>query len=379
VRPLPTGTDQGEASMKRKTKIWLGVLCGATLIGGTGAVMALRGNDGSSEFRTVEVARDSLVQKALAVGNIEPDVEIAVKSQISGVVRTLFVEEGEFVEAGEPLLEVAPNPTPIELADSKRQVELREIELVNLLKDVERKRELRSRDFITQEELDRAERDYEQSLVQVQMAKERVALMENGSVRIGDRRIEGVIRSPIDGFVLETRVEQGDPVVPLSNFQEGTVLITMAAMSDLLFRGTVDEIDVGKLSEGMPAAIKIGALPDATVEGEVYSISLKARTDDNATVFPIEITLTEIHGVKLRAGYSANADIIIDRRTDVLVIPERLVRFEDGVARVTVLLPDGATEEREIETGLSDAIRVEVISGLEEGEKVVEPPPREIS
>jgi HlyD family secretion protein len=365
--------------MKKSTKIWLGVLGGAVLVGGTGTVMALRGNDGSSDYRTVEVTRDSLVQKALAVGNIEPDVEIAVKSQISGVVRTLFVEEGAFVKTGEPLLEVAPNPTPIELADSKRQVELREIELVNLLKDVERKRELRSRDFITQEELDRAERDYEQSLVHVQMAKERVALMEQGSVRIGNRNIEGVIRSPIDGFVLESRVEQGDPVVPLSNFQEGTVLITMAAMSDLLFRGTVDEIDVGKLEEGMPAAIKIGALPDAKIEGIVYAISLKAQTDDNATVFPIEISLTEIRDVKLRAGYSANADIIIERRTDVLVIPERVVRFEDDAARVTVLLPDGTTVEREIQTGLSDAILVEVTDGLEEGEKVVEPPPREIS
>ena len=244
---------------------------------------------------------------------------------------------------------------------------------------MERKRELRGRDFITQEELERAERDYERSRVQVQMATERVALMEKGSVRIGDRNIEGVIRSPIDGFVLEARVEQGDPVVPLSNFQEGTVLFTMAAMSDLLFRGTVDEIDVGKLEEGMPAAIKIGALPDAKVEGIVYSISLKARTEDNATVFPIEITLTEAHGVKLRAGYSANADIIIERRSDVLVIPERVVRFEDDVARVTVLQPDGTTAEREIQTGLSDAILVEVTEGLEEGEKLVEPPPREIS
>ncbi len=365
--------------MKKSTKVWLGVLGGAVLVGGTGAVMALRGNDGSSEHRTVEVTRDSLVQKALAVGNIEPNVEIAVKSQISGVVRTLFVEEGAYVKAGEPLLEVAPNPTPIELADSKRQVQLREIDLENLQKDVERKRELRGRDFITQEELERAERDYEQARVQVQMANERVTLMEQGSVRIGNRNIEGVIRSPIDGFVLESRVEQGDPVVPLSNFQEGTVLITMAAMSDLLFRGTVDEIDVGKLEEGMPAAIKIGALPDARIEGIVYSISLKARTEDNATVFPIEISLTEVHDVKLRAGYSANADIIIERRSDVLVIPERVVRFEDDVARVTVLLPDGTTTEREIQTGLSDAILVEVTDGLEEGDKLVEAPPREIS
>jgi HlyD family secretion protein len=365
--------------MKRKTKVWMGAFGVALLLGAAGTMMALRGNDGSSEHRTVEVRRDSLVQKALAVGNIEPDVEIEVKSQISGVVRKLFVEEGAFVNSGEPLIEVAPNPTPIELADSKRQVELREIELQNLRKDLDRKRELRAREFITQEELERAERDYEQSVVQVQMAKERVALMEKGSVRIGSRNIEGVIRSPIDGFVLESLVEQGDPVVPLSNFQEGTVLITMAEMSDLIFRGTVDEIDVGKLSEGMPAAIKIGALPEAKVEGEVYAISLKARTDDNATVFPIEIALTDVEGVKLRAGYSANADIIIDRRRDVLVIPERLVRFEDEVALVTVLLPDGTTEDREIRTGLSDAIQIEVIEGLEEGEKVVEPPPREIS
>ncbi|MEJ2548456.1 MAG: biotin/lipoyl-binding protein, partial [Gemmatimonadota bacterium] len=175
--------------MKRKTKVWMGVFGGAVLLGAAGTMMALRGNDGSSEHRTVEVRRDSLVQKALAVGNIEPDVEIEVKSQISGVVRKLFVEEGAFVNAGEPLIEVAPNPTPIELADSKRQVELREIELQNLRKDVDRKRELRAREFITQEELDRAERDYEQSVVQVQMAKERVARMEKGSVRIGSRNI----------------------------------------------------------------------------------------------------------------------------------------------------------------------------------------------
>ena len=365
--------------MKRKTKVWLGVLGGGALLAAGGAAVGLRGNDGSSEYRTVEVVRDSLVQKALAVGNIEPDVEIEVKSQISGVVRRLYAEEGAFVKAGEPLLEVAPNPTPIELADAKRQVELREIELENLRKDLERKQELRARDFVTQEELERAERDYDQSVVQVQMAREKVALLEKGSVRIGNRNIEGVIRSPIDGFILEALVEQGDPVVPLSNFQEGTVLFTMAEMSDLIFRGTVDEIDVGRLAEGMPADIKVGALPEAKVRGEVSLISLKARNEDNATVFPIEILLTGVEGVTLRAGYSANADIIIDRRGDVLIIPERLVRTEDGVSRVTVLRPDGELEEREIETGLSDAIHIEVVDGLREGEKVVESPPREIS
>ena len=363
--------------MNTRTKVGIG-LVGLVAVAGTVAAVSLRGTNGDEGPATIEVTRGSIVQKALAIGNIEPDVEISVKSQLSGVVRELFVEDGDFVSAGEPLLEVKPNPTPIELADSKRQVELREIELENMERDLARKRELRNRDFVTQEELELAEREYERARVQVQMATERVALLETGRVRIANRNIEGVVRSPIDGFVLETRVETGDPVVPLSAFQEGTVLITMAAMDHLIFRGTVDEIDVGKLREGMPADVKVGALPDAKVTGEVYAISLKARTEDNATVFPIEVTLTDVGETVLRAGYSANVDVIIDRRDDVLVIPERLIRFEDDVARVTVLLPGGETEERTIETGLSDALSIEVVAGLAEGDLVVELPPREI-
>jgi HlyD family secretion protein len=363
--------------MKTRTKVFFG-LGGLVVVAATVAAVSLRGGNGDDGPVTIEVVRDSIVQKALAIGNIEPNVEISVKSQISGVVRELLVDDGDFVEAGAPLLEVKPNPTPIELAEASRQVELREVELENQERDLRRKRELRDKDFITQEELELSERQYEQARIQVQMARERVALMETGRVRIADRNIEGVIRSPINGFILETRVESGDPVVPLSNFQEGTVLITMAEMDDLIFRGTVDEIDVGKLEEGMPAAVKVGALPEAKVRGRVRSISLKARSEDNATVFPIEVELTDLDGAVLRAGYSANVDIIIDRRDDVLVIPERLVRVEEGVARVTVLVEPGVTEEREIETGLSDALRVEVVSGLEQGERVVEPPPREI-
>lgn len=364
--------------MKRGTKIGLAVV-GVLTVGGALTVARLLGSDGSSEVRTVEVKRDTIVRKALAVGHIEPDVEVEVKSQVAGVVGRLMVEEGDYVEEGQPLLEVRPNPTPIELADAKRQVELREIDLENLRRDRDRKRELREREFITQEELETTERSFDQARVQLQMARERVALLETGRVRIDNRNIEGVIRSPIDGFVLETLVEQGDPVVPLSNFQEGTVLVTMAEMDNLIFRGTVDEIDVGRLREGMTATIKVGALPEADVEGEVSSISLKARTEDNATVFPVEIRLTGVGGAELRAGYSANADVIIDRREDVLAIPERVIEFRGDSALVRVLRAGGESEERMIETGLSDAVTIEVIDGVAEGDRLVEPEPREIS
>jgi len=364
--------------MKRRTKFV--VIPAILLVAALAAVAAKsRGHSPDSGDDVVTVERATIVDKALAVGRIEPEVEISVKSQISGVVRRLLAEDGDFVRAGDPLLEIKPNPTPLELADARRQLQLRQIELENLQRDLARQQTLMSQGLLAESEYQRTEQDVEGRQVQLQMAQERLALLEDGKVTIANEDIETVVRSPIDGFVLEKTVDIGDPVVPLSTYQEGTVLMTMAEMNHLVFRGTVDEIDVGRLREGMPVQIKIGALPDAVVDGRLSKISLKAKTQDNSTVFPVEIALTDMHGTVLRAGYSANADVIIDRRDSVLVVPERLLRIEHDTTRVTVRLLDGTTEERIIETGLSDAINVEVLEGLQLGDRVVEPPPREIT
>ena len=190
---------------------------------------------------------------------------------------------------------------------------------------------------------------------------------------IGDTQIESMIKAPIDGYVLSRSVEVGDPVTPLTSFQEGTVLMRMANMERLLFKGTVDEIDVGKMAEGMPAEIKVGALPNDTVKGELRKIWLKAEKKDNATVFPIEILLPGSRETLLRAGYSANANIIINKKEDVLTIPERVVTFRNDSSFVTVKTETGK-EEKQIQTGLSDAISIEVLEGLAEGDKVFEKP-----
>jgi HlyD family secretion protein len=365
--------------MTRRTKITLTAITLVSISALVVVVKASRGDGRDESIRTVAVERSAIVDKALAVGRIEPEIEVSVKSQISGVVARLLADEGDFVRAGDPLLEIKPNPTPLELADARRQLELRQIELDNLRRDLERQQALQSQGLVSEREFQETEQQYAERHVQHQMAQERLALLEEGKLTVADEEMETVVRSPIDGFILEKTVEVGDPVVPLSTYQEGTVLMSMAEMDKLLFRGTVDEIDVGRLQEGMPVEIKIGALPDARILGELMRISLKARTEDNSTVFPVDIALTDFGGIPLRAGYSANADIIIDRRDSVLTIPERLIDVVDDTARVTVLLPDGTTEERIIERGLSDAINLEVQSGLREGELVVEPPPREIS
>lgn len=364
--------------MKRRTKLLVSLGSVVVVAGVAIALMSSRGNANKNKESTVEVTRGDIVDKALAVGTIEPLVEVSVKSKISGVVKARFAEVGDFVRAGAPLLEIKPNPTPIELVEAKRAVELREIEMKNVDAEIERQKALQERGLVSQQDFESKMRQQEEAALQVQISKERLALLEDGRVTIRNDAIETLVESPIDGFILEKMVEIGDPVTPLSTYQEGTVLMKMADMQDLIFRGTVDEIDVGRLREGMPVEIKIGALPSAQVKGRLSKISLKARKQENSTVFPIEIALTETGGATLRAGYSANADVIIDRREGVLVIPERVVTFAGDTTRVNVSLPNGATEERAIETGLSDAVSIEVIAGLAAGDLVIEKPVKEI-
>jgi len=183
----------------------------------------------------------------------------------------------------------------------------------------------------------------------------------------------------VTGTVLELLVNEGDPVVPLTSYQAGTPLTTLADMSQLVFKGTVDEIDVGKLKEGMPARIKIGAMPDASVDGTVYKIAPKSKTAEGATLFDVEVALKPGANVVLRAGYSANADIVVREKTGVLLIPERLVTFADGKA--TIEVPphgDGDPVKKDIKVGLSDGINIEVADGLQLKDQVVERPPKKI-
>ena len=376
--------------MKRTGKIILGLLILVAIAGVYSFVIAPNNDDETEEIPNVEVERGDIVDKALAVGTIEPRVEVSVKSQFSGVARRQFADVGDFVRAGDPLLEIKPTPTPKELVDAERQIELRQIEVNNLKAEYDRQKQLHEKQLISNQEYERASRSYEEAKLQVQMASEALELLRKGQVSTEKGVFESVVRAPVSGFILEKMVEIGDNIVPLTSFQEGTVLMTMANMDDLIFRGTVDEIDVGRLDEGMATEIKVGALPNASVTGVLAKIWLKAQKEENSTVFPVELEIlsaTEADltapeaapkEVVLRAGYSANAEIIIEKREQVLLIPERVIEFSADTAKVNVLLADNSVEERIIETGLSDAISIEVISGLSEGDKVREKPPKVI-
>jgi HlyD family secretion protein len=256
-------------------------------------------------------------------------------------------------------------------------MELAEVTMQKLKSDWTRQLELYKANLVSKSEMEATEGLYREAELRFRTSSERLELLEKGRIRMSNRDIDSLIKSPITGIILSQSVFQGDPVVPLTNFQPGTELCSLADMGSLLFKGTVDEIDVGKITDGMAAEIQIGALPDSKIVGRVDRIFPKAKKEGNATLFDIWIIIGDASGVTLRAGFSATASIQIRERKNVVLIPERLVLFEDGKKFVEV--PDGETTKKvEVRTGLSDGLNIEILDGLKEGDKVVERPPREI-
>src|SRR5688572_26615297 len=210
--------------MKRRTKVVLGSIVLVGLMGAGSVAVFPNGEPPVDQTATYEVSRGVVIEKAMASGTIEPSTEVEVKSKVSGVVRVLFKDAGEYVEAGTPLLEIRPDPTPLELVEARRQLEVQQMELATATRELERQRSLQQTGAVTGQEVERSERQVESLKLQVTIAQEKLALLEGGSVRVDNRALESVVSAPIGGYILERIVQVGEMVVPLSSFQSGTVL-----------------------------------------------------------------------------------------------------------------------------------------------------------
>jgi HlyD family secretion protein len=366
--------------MSKTVKIMSGLVIVAGVAYGVYA-MTRDDKEQNEGFKRVKVERGAIVDKALATGQIVPEQEIQVKSQISGIVKQCFAEVGDRVSAGEPLFAIIPDPTPQELNEAERRVELAQVAFEKATLDFDRNRSLVDEGIVAKEVYDASRQAHDEARIQLQLARETLALTKEGKIKRASGGVDSVIRAPESGTILQRHVNPGDPVVPLTTYQAGTPLATMADMGTLLFKGTVDEIDVGKLREGMPVRIKVGALPNATVTGRLTRIAPKATEKEGTTLFNVEASIDESGGVVLRAGYSANADIIIREKKDVLLLPERLITFEKDKATVELppADPKGEPVKKEVTVGLSDGLNAEILSGLSEGEEVVQRPPKQIT
>lgn len=351
--------------------------------GAAGAIYAWVGSHGTDENGNtlVEAEIGSITEKALAVGQIEPRERFQVKSKISGIVARCFVEVGDDVRTGDALFEIAPDPTPQELLNVDHRVRSSEASYQKAMADYNRGRELHEDGLMSKGDLDALRETFELARIARQQAHDNQDLTRSGRVTGGDTEVETIIRTTASGTVLSRAVNVGDPVVPLTSYQPGTELAAVADMGDLIFKGTVDEIDVGKITIGMPCRIKVGALPDDVVTGRLSRIAPQAQKAEGATLFDVEIELDPNQEVTLRAGYSANADVVIREKTDIVLIPERLVLFEDEKTFVEFpgAGPEAEPQKVEVELGLSDGLNVEIVSGVADGDQIVQRPPKEIS
>lgn len=331
-----------------------------------------RRDGGSAEDRhTVKVLRGTVKETAIATGRIKPAYEVSVRSLVAGLVGERFVKLGDHVKAGDPLVEVVQETTNQKLLNAQRNIEAaqRAEEAAREYANGEHFASYLTHLMFGQRWTDRM---MEEAEIGRRQAEEEQQFIRTGRLRIGEYEIDTIVRAPVAGQVIDLISARGQRVIPVDSYQPTTEIATIADMGRLEFCGTVNEIDVGKLRQGLPAEIRIGALPAASLQSTVLEVGLKAKELNGATVFDVRLAIEGAASETIRAGYSATADICMEHREGVLILPERVIEFRNNNALVRTVAPDGAVREKTITTGLSDGLTVEIISGLSEGETVLE-------
>lgn len=340
-----------------------------------------------SPIATVEVKRGTINEESVAVGDILPKHSITVKSQLSGIITGLSYEAGDYVHKGDVLLEIQPNPTPDQYAKALSLLKEDQADVDALMKKMHNYDGLIQSKNVTENYQDAVilKGELAHAKANLEYDQQFFDLLTKGNATIEGKKIESVVTSPVDGFILQRNVDVGDPVVSLASNQAATVLFTIANMDNLIFKGSVDEIDAGKLTLNMPAVVEIAALPGQKVKGILTQLSLQseqASTNDTSSTSPfnvgfqVEISQLDVPaGVLLRSGYSATATIIVKTVSDVLLIPESAVLFKEH--KTYVQLPpvkNGQATEIQIDTGLSDGMLIEVKKGLTLGQTILKNP-----
>lgn len=324
-------------------------------------------------YETETPAVTDIVRKTVATGAIVPREEIDIKPRVSGVIAELFVEPGAIVKKGDPIakIKLIPNVVNLNQAESSRRSAQISHQLAKA--ELERLEALHGQGLLAREELDRSRTTLSLKREELAAAQSNIQLLKEGASGRTERASTEVI-STVAGMVLALPVKVGASVIESNTFNEGTTIATVADMGDMIFLGKVDESDVGRLREGMQLHIKVGALEDTKIAGTLEYISPKGVTREGAIEFEIRAAIAaQTDGPLIRAGYSANADIVLDRRDQVLAIPENLLQFEGERPFVEVEVGPQQFEKVPVELGLSDGVKVEVRGGVEAGSKIKRP------
>jgi len=326
-------------------------------------------------YAIVQPGLDTLKQFVVATGKVEPRDEILIKPQISGIISSVAKEAGQTVRKGEVIATVKVIPEMGSLSSAESRVSLAELTLAQTRREYERTKALHDKGVVSDEEAEQSRTSLEKAEEELQSARENLEIVQEGITSRYRELSNTQIRSTIDGMILDVPVKVGNSVIQANTFNDGTTIATVADMSDMLFRGNVDETDVGKLHEGMPVKLTIGALQNVELDAVLEYVSPKATEDNGVILFEVKAAVKVPAEVFVRSGYSANANVVIERREGVLTLPESTVEFEGEKTYVYVLTSAEDAEEqtfekREVATGLSDGIAIEITSGVTADDRV---------
>lgn len=330
---------------------------------GTGYFLYQKSVEPPVVFETDSLFVTDIVKKTVATGSILPRREIELKSQVSGVVETLFVEAGEIVKQGQAIAKIKIIPDVVSLNNAEASVKNATINFKNREQELARQRGLFEQKVISEAEYNPYLLEYNLAQQALEAAENNLELIKEGASKKSNN-VSNIVRSTAEGMVLDVPVKEGSFVIESNTFNEGTTIAFVADMNEMIFEGKVDESEVGKLKEGMDLDLVIGALDTEKFQAKLEFISPKGIEEEGAIQFPIKAEVNLQKDAFLRAGYSANADIVLDRRDSVLAIKESNLIFEDDKTFVEIQTGDQQFEKREIQTGLSDGINIEVLKGL---------------
>ena len=314
------------------------------------------------------------IQKTTVItGKIEPRNEITVKPQISGIITELYKEAGDMVQQGEVIAKVKVIPDMGQLSSAEARVRLADINLKQAQVDFSREEALYKQKLVSADEYDKIKQTLKQAKEEVVAAQDALDVVRNGVSKSNASSSSTLIRSTITGLILDVPVKVGNTVVLSNTFNDGTTIATVANMNDLIFRGNIDETEVGRLVEGMPMKITIGALQDLSFEANLEYVSPKAVESNGANQFEVKAAVHVMKSGKIRSGYSANAEIVLAKASKVLSIPESAIEFSGDSTFVYIVKGEGEKktyDRRAVTTGLSDGVSIEIKKGITAKDKV---------
>ncbi len=359
--------------MKKFFRIFLFVLLGLVVLG-TFYFLWKKSRPAPIVYEVVEATVGTIQNTSVATGKVSPRDEIMIKPQIQGIISELRKEAGDFVREGEVIAVVKVIPDMNQLNAAESRVRIAEIGLETTKSVWERQKRLFDESVISREEMEGSEAEYRRAVEELQNSRDNLDIVRDGASKSTSDIANTQVRSTITGMILNVPVKVGTSVINANTFNEGTTIATVADMNDLIFIGNVDETEVGRVHTGMHVKITVGAVEDQTFDAILEYISPQGVELNGAILFEIKAAVSIPDTVQIRAGYSANAQIVLSRAENVVTIPESSVEFsgEETFVWIEAAPLDKQQEftRRDVKTGLSDGLMIEVKEGLEAGARV---------